>query len=424
MTKIKAIHAREILDSRGIPTIETSIWSDDGKGVTSSIPSGASTGSSEALELRDKDQTRFSGMGVLKAVEIVNKIIAPRIVGQDPTKQNTIDQIMINLDGTNNKSKLGANSILSVSMSACELGAAVNNLQTYEYLAAKYQLTNLDPSRLPTPMFNLINGGKHGAGNLDFQEFHLIPSSQLPYNKCLEVGDAVYQSLKNILIKKKAIHSVGDEGGFAPNLYSNVDAVELLLEAIQATPYKINQDAFMGLDIASNSFFKSGRYTIRDRQESFDSEEFIRYLADLKKQYNLLSIEDPLQEDDWQHWSALTSEIGQETMIIGDDLIVTNKLRLQKAIQTKACTAVLIKPNQIGTITETVQVVKLAKLSNFSVIVSHRSGDTDEDFIADFAVGIGANYAKFGAPTRMERVAKYNRLSFIYDYLVAKTSNG
>ncbi len=424
MTKIKAIHAREILDSRGTPTIETTMWSDDDKGVVSSIPSGASTGSSEALELRDKDQSRFSGMGVLKAVEIVNKIIAPHLVGQDPTKQNTIDQILINLDGTNNKSKLGANSILSVSMAACELGAAVSNLQTYEYLAAKYQLTNLDPSRLPTPMFNLINGGKHGAGNLDFQEFHLIPSSQLPFNKCLEIGDAVYQSLKNILIKKKAIHSVGDEGGFAPNLYSNVDAVELLLEAIQATPYKINQDAFMGIDIAANSFFKNGRFTIRDRQESFDAEEFIRYLADLKKQYNLLSIEDPLQEDDWQHWSAITSEIGQETMIIGDDLIVTNKSRLQKAIQTKACTAVLIKPNQIGTITETVQVVKLAKLSNFSVIVSHRSGDTDEDFVADFAVGVGANYAKFGAPSRMERVVKYNRLSFIYDYLMAKNSNG
>lgn len=424
MSKIKAIHAREILDSRGTPTIETTMWSDDNKGVVSSIPSGASTGSSEALELRDKDQSRFSGMGVLKAVEIVNKVISPRIVGQDPTKQNTIDQILINLDGTNNKNKLGANSILSVSMASCELGAAVSNLQTYEYLAAKYQLTNLDPTRLPTPMFNLINGGKHGAGNLDFQEFHLIPSSQLPFNKCLEIGDSVYQSLKNILIKKKAIHSVGDEGGFAPNLYSNVDAVELLLEAIQATPYKINQDTFMGIDIAANSFFKNGRYTIRDRQESFDAEEFIRYLADLKKQYNLLSIEDPLQEDDWRHWGAITSEIGQETMIIGDDLIVTNKSRLQKAIQTKACTAVLIKPNQIGTISETVQVIKLAKLNNFSVIVSHRSGDTDEDFIADFAVGVGANYAKFGAPSRMERVVKYNRLSFIYDYLMAKNSNG
>lgn len=419
MAKIKAIHAREILDSRGIPTIETTMWANDGKGVISSIPSGASTGRFEAIEMRDKDLNRFNGQGVLKAVGNVNEIIAKNIIGLDPTKQNQIDQILINLDGTANKSKLGANAILSVSMAACELGAAVSSLQTYEYLVTKYNLVKLAKERLPIPMFNLINGGKHGAGNLDFQEFHLIPSSQLPLNKCIEIGDTVYQNLKSLLIKKKAIHSVGDEGGFAPNLFNNVDAVELLLESVQSTSFKFNQDVFIGIDIAANSFYQGGKYQIRDRAESYSAEEFIHYLVELKKQYNILSIEDPLQEDDWSHWAAITSEIGQDTMIIGDDLLVTNKKRLEQSITQRACNSVLVKPNQIGTISETVQFIKLAKANNLNVIVSHRSGDTDEDFIADFAVGVGANYAKFGAPGRMERVAKYNRLSFIYDFLAA-----
>lgn len=420
MAKIKAIHAREILDSRGSPTVETTIWSDTDHGAISSIPSGASTGRFEALELRDNDPARFNGQGVLKAVANVNDIIGKYVVGQDPTQQNSIDQILLNLDGTPNKGKLGANAILSVSQAVCELGALVSNLQTYEYLAVKYALHQPQGKRLPTPIFNLINGGKHGAGNLDFQEFHLIPSSQLDFKKALEIGDGVYQSLKKVLIAKKAVHSVGDEGGFAPNLYNNVDALELLLEATNATPYKVNADAFFGLDIAANSFYKNGKYTIRDRQEPYSPEEFIKYVVDLKKQYNLISIEDPLDEDAWNQWVSLYLEMGQETMIVGDDLLVTNKTRLQKAIETHACNAILVKPNQIGTITETVQVIKLAKKNNFSVVVSHRSGDTDEDFIADFAVGMGADYAKFGAPNRMERVTKYNRLAFIQDYLTAQ----
>ncbi len=419
MAKIKAIHAREILDSRGNPTVETTIWSDTDHGAISSVPSGASTGRLEAIELRDGDATRFNGQGVLKAVDNVNRVISPFVIGQDPTKQNNIDQILVNLDGTANKSKLGSNAILSVSQAVCELGALVSNLQTYEYLAEKYALVKLNSKHLPTPIFNLINGGKHGAGNLDFQEFHLIPSSQLDFKKALEIGDEVYQSLKKVLTDKKAIHSVGDEGGFAPNLYNNVDALELLVEGVNATTYKLNTDCFLGLDVAASQFYKNGKYAIKDRQEPFSPEEFIKFLVDLKKQYNLLSIEDPFDQDAWQHWVNLYLEMGQETMIVGDDLLVTNKVRLQKAIELHACNAVLVKPNQIGTITETVQVVKLAKKSNFSVIVSHRSGDTDEDFIADFAVGIGADYAKFGAPNRMERVVKYNRLSFIEEYLAA-----
>ncbi|MEK7525239.1 MAG: phosphopyruvate hydratase [Patescibacteria group bacterium] len=420
MAKIKALHAREILDSRGNPTVETTVWSDDNHGAITSVPSGASTGRLEALELRDGDPARFNGLGVLKAVANVNNIISKYVVGQDPTKQNAIDQILINLDGTNNKSKLGSNAVLSVSQSVCELGAQAVGLQTYDYLVQKYGLVVPSSKRLPTPIFNLINGGKHGAGNLDFQEFHLIPSSQVDFKKALEMGDAVYQALKKTLIAKKAIHSVGDEGGFAPNLYTNVDALELLAEAVATTIYKANQDVYFGLDVAASSFYKNGKYKIKDRQEPYTPQEFAKYLTDLKKQYNLLSIEDPFDQDEWKHWIALYQQLGQETMIVGDDLLVTNRGLLVKAIQLHACNAVLVKPNQIGTISETVQVVKLAKANNFSVVVSHRSGDTDEDFIADFAVGIGADYAKFGAPNRMERVTKYNRLSFIQDYLAAQ----
>ncbi len=417
MSKIKAIHAREILDSRGNPTVETTIWSDDGHGAISSVPSGASTGRLEAVELRDNDPARFNGQGVLKAVANVNQIIAPRVITRDPTHQNEIDQLLLDLDGTSDKKKLGANAVLSVSQACCELGAITSGLQTYEYLGAKYGLAIPNAAHLPVPIFNLINGGKHGAGNLDFQEFHLIPSSKMRFDKTLEIGDEIYQSLKKILISKNAIHSVGDEGGFAPNLYGNADALELLVEAVKASPYRLQEDVYLGLDVAATSFYKGGKYVTRDRTEPYSAEQFIKFLADLKKQYSLLSIEDPLDQDDWEHWSALNLLLGQDTMIVGDDLLVTNKLRLQKAIANKACNAILIKPNQIGTISETVSVIKLARQNNFSIIVSHRSGDTDEDFIADFAVGMGADYVKFGAPSRMERVAKYNRLAFIQDYL-------
>ncbi len=422
MDKIKAVNAREILDSRGTPTIETTIWSENGHGAIASIPSGASTGRQEAVELRDNDPKRFGGKGVLKAVANVNKIIAPNIIGLSPTKQNKVDQILLNLDNTKNKSRLGANAILSVSQAVCELGALVSNMQTFEYLSCKYQLNKASSHNLPTPIFNLINGGKHGAGNLDFQEFHVIPTSKIHFSSALEMGDRVYQNLKKILIAKKAIHSVGDEGGFAPNLYTNQDALELLLEAIQASQLSINQDIYIGLDVAANYVYQSRKYTIKDREEPFSPDEFINYYIDLKQNYSIFSLEDPLEQDAWDDWIKLTSKIGSNTMIVGDDLLVTNKILLKKAIQNKACNAILIKPNQIGTISETVSVVKLAKKANFTTIVSHRSGDTDEDFIADFAVGVGADFAKFGAPARGERIVKYNRLSFIENFLA--NSNG
>ncbi|HSV94627.1 MAG TPA: phosphopyruvate hydratase [Spirochaetia bacterium] len=420
MAKIKSVYAREILDSRGNPTIETTIWTDNNHGSVASIPSGASTGRLEATELRDGDPQRYNGLGVLKAVTNVNQVISKYLLGQDPTHQNNIDQILLNLDGTENKSKLGANAILSVSQACFELGAACEEIPTFQYTVEKYGLSVPTSLHLPTPIFNLINGGKHGAGNLEFQEFHVIPSSQKKFSESLEIGSELYHSLKNILIEKKAIHSVGDEGGFAPNLFSNTDAIELLVETIESSPYKLNQDVFLGLDIAASNLLKNGKYVISDTKDSLSGEKFRDFLIDLNKKYGLLSIEDPFDQDAWKDWSDLTASIGKQLMIIGDDLLVTNKKRLEEAIQKNACNAVLIKPNQIGTISETAAVVKLAKKNNYSVIVSHRSGDTDEDFLADFAVGIGADFVKFGAPGRGERVAKYNRLSFIQEYLASK----
>lgn len=420
MAKIKSVYSREILDSRGNPTIETTIWTDNNHGAVASVPSGASTGRLEAVELRDGDPQRFGGMGVLKAVANVNQIIGKYIIGQDPTKQNNIDQILLNMDGTENKSKLGANAMLSVSQACFELGAACEDMPTFEYTVKKYGFANPTALHLPTPIFNLINGGKHGAGNLDFQEFHIIPSSQKKFSEALEIGSELYHNLKNILVEKKAIHSVGDEGGFAPNLYSNTDAIELLVETVESSKFVLNKDVFIGLDIAASSFFKNGKYKISDVKENLSGEQFMNFIVDLSKKYSLLSIEDPFDQDSWKEWANLTANIGKQLMIVGDDLLVTNSKRLDEAIKNSACNAILIKPNQIGTISETASVIKKAKKNNFSIVVSHRSGDTDEDFLADFAVGVGADFVKFGAPGRGERVTKYNRLSFIQEYLQGK----
>jgi enolase len=416
MAVIKAIRAREILDSRGNPTIETSIWSAD-TGATATIPSGASVGSKEALELRDNDPARFQGKGVLKAVQLVNQTLSKYLIGQDPTKQNSIDQMLINLDGTKNKSKLGANTTLSISQAVLELGARVSNMQTYQYIQAKYGLHQPTANNLPTPMFNIINGGKHGSENLDFQEYHVIPSSKLDFKQSLRIGTEIYHQLKQLLISKNASYSVGDEGGFAPNLSSNQDAISLIIEAIQATPYQLNQQVFLGLDLAVSEFYKAKQYKIKDRKEPYSAEDFIKYLIDLKNKFGHILLEDPLDQDSWADWTSLTSLIGQNTLIVGDDLVVTHPSLLKKAITKKACNAVIIKPNQVGTISEAVSVIKLAKQNNIACIVSHRSGDTNEDFLADFAVGVGADYVKFGAPVRGERTIKYNRLSLIQDYL-------
>ena len=416
MPKILKIKAREILDSRGSPTIETTVVLDSGHQGTAAIPSGASTGKHEAVELRDNDKTRFNGLGVLKAVNNVNSIIAENIIGLDPTKQTLIDQTLINLDGTNNKKNLGSNSILSVSTATLKAAASYYNLPVYSYVDKKYNLGK-NSNKLPGPTFNIINGGAHGAGNLDFQEFHIVPSRRFPYHTALQIGNEIYKSLKQVLTQRNAIHSIGDEGGFAPNLFTNMDALELILEAARLTPYQFAQDVFLGLDVAANFFHNNNHYTIKDRAQPYSKEELIAYYLQLNREYRLFSLEDALEEEDWSGWKKLTEDIGDNTLVVGDDLLTTNKERVKKAIQEKACNTILIKPNQIGTISETVEVVKLVKDHNWKTIVSHRSGETNDTFIADFAVGIKADYTKFGAPARGERIAKYNRLLAIEEEL-------
>jgi len=408
MAKIKLITAREILDSRGNPTLETRVELEDGSVGLASIPSGASIGKYEALELRDNDPSRYNGLGVLKAVKNVNEVIAPKLLGLEARNQLEVDSLLINLDGTPNKAKLGANSLLSVSQGVCEAAAASEKVSNFEHVSHLYGLKR-EEMKMPIPIFNLINGGKHGAGNLDFQEFHIIPSEKRSYSLNLEMGEEIYQGVKKVLIRNGAIHSVGDEGGFAPNLFTNLDALEVLTQAIKETGYELKKDVFLGLDTAAGFFYKNGRYQIRDRSMPMDSGELIDFYKELIAQYPLLSLEDPINEDDWRGWQKVMKAL-PGVLIVGDDLLATNKRRVEEAIKLQACSAILVKPNQIGTIAETIEVIKIARQAGWKIIVSHRSGETEDDFIADFAVGVKADYVKFGAPARGERVVKYNRL--------------
>lgn len=412
MAKIKRLVSTEILDSRGNPTIQTSVVLDTGHQATASVPSGASTGKAEAVELRDNDPNRFHGQGVLKAVNNVNSVIGPKLMGFDPTQQTKLDQALIDLDATANKTNLGANALLSVSMAVLKAAAASLNLPVYKYLSLKYGLNPL-LKKLPSPTFNIINGGAHGAGNLDFQEFHIIPSLRFPYHQALQIGVEIYKSLKTTLKRRQLVHSIGDEGGYAPNLFTNLDALEVILETINQSPYKFAQDIFLGLDVAADFFFINGQYQIKDRAQPYSRDELIDYYQQLNREYHLFSLEDPLSAEDWNGWQKLNNELSSTTLIIGDDLLCTNKNRIVKAIDAKACNAILIKPNQVGTISETIEVIKLCRKQDWKVIVSHRSGETNDDFIADFAVGVAADYTKFGAPARGERIVKYNRLLII-----------
>ncbi|MFH0864527.1 MAG: phosphopyruvate hydratase [Candidatus Gottesmanbacteria bacterium] len=418
MAKIKQIKAREILDSRGNPTVETIVLLDNGITGLASVPAGASLSKYEALELRDNDIRRYSGMGVLKAVDNVNNILAPKLIGLDPSKQFDIDTIMIGLDGTLNKSKLGSNSILSISL-ACAVAAANNyRLPLFRYINRLFgQALPNTLEKMPTPTFNIINGGKHGTGNLDFQEFHIIPASNKPYHEALMIGEEIYQKLKTVLIYQNAIYSVGDEGGFAPNLASNLDALEAIIMAIKSTRYSFGRDIFLGLDIASAQFNKGDGYHLKDLQQPLSATNFIKYLINLDNQYNLLILEDPLEEDNLVGWQTITNAIGMKTLIVGDDFLATNIERINLAITNKACNAALIKPNQVGTLTETLTVIKNARQGGLKIIVSHRSGETNDTFIADLAVAVAAEYVKFGAPARGERIVKYNRLLEIEELL-------
>lgn len=421
-SKIYGIIAREILDSRGNPTIETMVILESGYRGVASAPSGASLGKYEAVELRDRDPKRYSSMGVLQAVKNVNTVIAPALHGMDIFNQGLIDTTMLQLDGTPNKQHLGANAILSVSLASTVAAAAFRRTPLYTYLNALFNtLLPTQIKRIPTPSMNLINGGKHGAGNLDFQEFHVIPASNKPYHAALQMGAEIDHLLRDILIYRNAVHSVGDEGGFAPNLFTNTEAIELILEAIKQSPYTFGVDVFLGLDLAASHFKSDSGYRIKEKPQAFSTEGFINYLKDLNKTYRLLILEDPLGEDDWEGWKMLTSAINKEVLVVGDDLLATTMGRLEKAIAEKACSAILLKPNQIGTLSEFLQVTAVAKKAGFATILSHRSGETNDTFIADLGVAIQADYVKFGAPVRGERVAKYNRLLQIESELFPKT---
>ena len=414
MAKISRIWAREILDSRGIPTVEAACMLDTGFVGVASVPAGTSTGTHEALELRDTDDPRYLGKGVLKAVANVNTVLGPAVVGMDPAAQDAVDKKLDDLDGTENKTKYGGNAILAVSIATAKAGAAASRMDLYvwvNYLAQKAGLK--PPLKIPIPLFNMINGGLHGAGNLDFQEFHVIPASTKSFSQGIQMGVEIYLTVGQNLARRGAIHSVGNEGGYAPNLFTNADALEVFVEAIKQTQYAMGRDVFLGLDVAANSFFKNGEYLIRDKSAPLTDSQMIDYYKTLNEQYKLAILEDPFQEDAWASWEKLFEAMGSSVLVVGDDLLATNPKRLDRAIAEKACNAILVKPNQIGTVTETLKVIKKARDANFKVVVSHRSGETNDYFIADFAVGVGADYAKFGAPARGERVAKYNRLSAI-----------
>jgi len=414
MSKISRIWAREILDSRGTPTVESYCLVDTGQVAISSVPSGISTGTYEAHELRDGDPKRYRGKGVLKAVANVNQVLGPAIVGMDPTNQEEIDKKLIELDGTENKSKLGANSILAVSEVVLKAGSLANKLSLFRYIWNISQQKQIPiVQRIPTPLFNMINGGLHGAGNLDFQEFFVIPAFSKNFSEGIQLGVEIYMALGENLARRGAIHSVGDEGGYAPNLFTNADALEILVETIRQSQYELGRDIFLGLDVAADSFYKNGKYLIRDKSSPMDELSLIEYYKELNSTYHLEVLEDPLSEDAWGGWTKLSQQIDNTIAIVGDDLLVTNAKRIEKAIAEKACNAALIKPNQVGTVTETMNVIKKARDANWKVIVSHRSGETIDTFLADFAVGVGADFVKSGAPARGERVAKFNRFSAI-----------
>lgn len=415
MPTISQLVAREIIDSRGDPTVEVSVLTDSGHFGTGSAPSGSTTGKEEGGELRDGDSDRFLGRGVLKAVENVQTKIAPKLIGLDISDQEKLDQTMQALDGTDDLKNLGTNATLATSIACIKAASKVVNLPLFAYLKERYQ-----PSmqlKIPGPIFNLINGGKHGAGNLDFQEFLIIPSTRYPFSQALRIGVEIYQHLRQELIHRNAIHSVGDEGGFAPNLFTNTDAMELLSVVIRNSNYQLHQDVFLALDVAADSFFNSGKYTIKDSPKALDRQGMLNFYVDLVKTYPLFSLEDPLARDDWQGYTALRELLPSSTLLVGDDFISTNRKQLERAIKEKACNAVAIKPNQLGTVTKTVELVKFAQVNQVYTIASHRSGETNDTFIADFAVGLGTNFTKFGAPARGERLAKYNRLLEIENYL-------
>jgi enolase len=421
--KISSIKAREILDSRGNPTVEADVVTEKGL-FRAMVPSGASTGVHEALELRDGDKSRYMGKGVLKAVDNVNKSIAPALIGMDCTKQEEIDKKMIKIDGTENKSKLGANAILAVSMAVCKAGAASKGVPLYKHIA---DLANVKEFILPVPSFNVINGGAHAGNKLAMQEFMILPIGAPNFREALRYGSEVYYTLKKLIMKKYGSSQVGvgDEGGFAPNIQDNKEGLELLKEAISKAGY--TGKVMIGMDVAASEFYKHKKYDLGfkihppQKKMKKTGEEMIQLYKNYIGKEGLISIEDPFDQDDWESYPKLTKLVGKKTQIVGDDLLVTNPKRIKTAIEKKACNALLLKVNQIGSITESIEACKLAQKAGWGVMVSHRSGETEDSFIADLAVGLKTGQIKTGAPCRSERLAKYNQLMRIEEELGSKS---
>jgi enolase 1/2/3 len=411
-TQIEWVEGREVLDSRGNPTVEAEVLLESGVIGWAAVPSGASTGEHEAVELRDGDPQRYLGKGVRKAVENIENVIAPALKGRDATEQSEIDRLMISLDGTENKSKLGANAILAVSMAVARAAADVLDQPLYRYLGG------IGASVLPVPLMNILNGGAHADNNVDFQEFLIVPRGADTFAEALRMGVETFHHLKKVLHKKGYSTAVGDEGGFAPNLRSNTEAIEEILEAINAAGYRPGEDIALALDPAASEFYQDGKYVFKKSDQSaHTAEQMVEFWAGWVRQYPIVSIEDGLAEDDWSGWRHLTEVLGGKVQLVGDDLFVTNTKRLARGIQEHVANSILVKVNQIGTLTETLEAIDLARRNGYSSVISHRSGETEDDFIADLAVATGAGQIKTGSASRSDRIAKYNQLLRIEDEL-------
>ena len=409
MTVISRIHGREIIDSRGNPTVEAEITLSDGSFGRAAVPSGASTGSREAIELRDNDLKRYLGLGVIQAVTNINSAIKEKLIQSELIPQNELDQILIELDGTENKANLGANALLAVSMAYAKASAESKNIPLFRYFGKQ--------NTMPIPMMNIINGGAHADNNIDIQEFMIIPVGAPNYKEALRYGIEVFHALKSVLKKKGMNTAVGDEGGFAPDLKSNREALDTILEAIMVVGLKERQDILLGLDVASSEFYEEGLYHLKSEGRNFDTSSFCEFLVELVNSYPIISIEDGMDETDWDGWLLLSEKLRERVQLVGDDLFVTNTKILEKGINKSIANSILIKPNQIGTITETIQAINMAVESNYSAIISHRSGETSNQIISDIAVGSMASQIKTGSLSRSDRVAKYNQLLRIEEYL-------
>ena len=413
MAKIKKITAREILDSRGVPTIEGRLILDDEKEVTAIASSGESKGKYERVELRDQDQERYNGLGVKKAISYINNLIGPKLIGVSPEKQADIDYWLMLADGSENSSQLGVNVLMTVSQLVFKAAAVQKNLPLYKYFNFLYNdffKKNLPIEKIPAPIFCLINGGKHGTKNLEFQEFQIIPSTSFSFSSSLQLGVEIYHSLKEVLDYRNAGTTVSEEGGFAPNLLTNIDGLEIIKETLLQEKKQLGVDIFLGLDLAASHYYKNGKYTIKDRPSPLSINEYIEYLINLNKEYSLLLLEDPIEEEDFESWKKINDKLGNNTYLVGDDFVAGNKKRLLRAINEKAASVIVIKFNSVSTISEMLEFINLCKEANLKIIFSQRMGETNDSIIADFAMAIQADFVKFGAPVRGERVAKYNRL--------------